>query len=302
MRQRLINLHPAAPAIIHQWRIRLVLPRDRVIQHLPDPWPQHIPRAIQAARKPTYKNRGRGKSLSRLEPASKRPGIGVQPRGAGDCSRIACHTDARAPAELNAHIPAIVRSIVAFHQRPRNNLAFVLIARVGARPARPLVSRRRAHFVGAHIRRSPRAFLYVGMVEWAIRSKAKAKAVLHRDPYFRCRQIFNADGMFDGSRGHPRLPTPVQTQLRRTALIDEGHAFRTHLAGRGIKLPMQRNSLAILLNRRNQLLGSLVDPRCRRPGSQAYQPWRRAPRIEPQYRLFRSYRRRGLRGCRNAKK
>ena len=97
-------------------------------------------------------------------------------------------SDAGSAAEFYADIPSRLRSISSLHQRPGNDLAWFLVAKiaVGTGSAGPVVALRQANLMRAHWGRTVRTFFDVEMVEprLGIDLPIKGETVLHRNPKF----------------------------------------------------------------------------------------------------------------------
>src|SRR6185437_13861376 len=90
----LVDLHPAAPTVIHQEREIGILPSRRVTQDLAHPAPQNISSGVQPAVSRAKKNGWSFENLSRGHASAKRTGIRINPTVPFNCrlsrSRAVC--------------------------------------------------------------------------------------------------------------------------------------------------------------------------------------------------------------------
>src|SRR5580658_5615390 len=215
-RKGLVNLHAAAPTVIHQRRICAVLPGDGIIQNLPYPRAQTIACAVRTAAEAADKDHWSGRCPMGQQTRAKRPWIGIQSGGAINRSHIPLQGKTCPPAELNPHIPPILGAILSLHHEPGDDFAFVLISGIGAGSASPAITGPNGHSMRTHLGRLAGTLIYVPVLQRMARIllEAEAKAILERQPYLRRRQVFDGDGVFDRPVFGPRLPFPRQAEPR----------------------------------------------------------------------------------------
>src|SRR6185437_7801043 len=136
-----------------------------VVQHLPNPWTQHIAESIPAVRECADEDRRRLKGVARLQPGAKWPWFWIKPNAALQKSTGPLEREMRSGAELQAYVPTVSLRSVSFHHEPWNNLARFLVSGIGAGLALPGVFGRNLNIVRANGCRLTSPFVDIDLPE-----------------------------------------------------------------------------------------------------------------------------------------
>src|SRR6185437_10855644 len=259
----LVDLHPAAPTVIHQEREIGILPSRRVTQDLAHPAPQNISSGVQPAVSRAKKNGWSFENLSRGHASAKRTGIRIQ----SDCSLqlplVAFQSRLHASAKLDANIPAVSRATSLLYQEPWNDFPrFVRLGMgVGTRCANPFVAGGDWFHVSSDKRGFARPFFYKRVFKrlrrWTI--PTELEAALQRQPYFSRIEIVDSECVLDRTESRARLPFPSEPQMRRLVFVNECHSMGIMLGCLRNEAPVQRKPTSCYFYAIDQRFGSRVD-------------------------------------------
>src|ERR1700683_1910678 len=113
----LIDRHAAAPAVVDHERVSGVLERSRVVDHLEHPAPQDVAGTIGSALERANEYRRGSKRAAGRQARLVGTRQGVKAGLAAKRRSLTPERDARAPAELDADIPAALRAAGIGHQQ-----------------------------------------------------------------------------------------------------------------------------------------------------------------------------------------
>ena len=229
-----VDFHPAAPTVIHGQRVVGALPRQRIAEHSANPRPQDVACRIGSAVKRTQKDSRSVENFVRRQPGAKRSGIRIQPCRSFKRIALSFERQLRASAELDANVPAVLRTRSLLHEKPGDDFTWLVGSGVGvgAGCSLPFIAIANRDAVRANVGRRACAFFDEDLLEQAmgIDLPIELKAVLEREPDLAIIQILDANLVLNRTESRPRLPFPRETQTRRLVLINESHLARINRA------------------------------------------------------------------------
>jgi hypothetical protein len=76
-----VDLHAAAPTVIHNQRVAGIFPSLRIAENRANPGSQDVPCTVGAIAKSAKENDGRLETLAGFQASAKRTGIGIESQG-----------------------------------------------------------------------------------------------------------------------------------------------------------------------------------------------------------------------------
>src|SRR6185437_3337948 len=116
-----VDLHAAAPTVIHNQGVAGILPSLRIAENRANPGSQDVPCTVGAIAKSAKENDGRLETLAGFQASAKRTGIGIEPQGYFQRILFPREGDASSSAKFDTGIPATMRGIVSLNQSPWND-------------------------------------------------------------------------------------------------------------------------------------------------------------------------------------
>src|SRR5579863_2438179 len=111
-----VHDHPAAPTVVYEKRIAWIFPCIRIREDVANPATKNIRRGIGSAGGCAQKNVWSFKTVTGLQPSTKRSRVWIETDLASKRFTIASQCQMGAAAELDAHIPTGLRTVDALNQ------------------------------------------------------------------------------------------------------------------------------------------------------------------------------------------